>query len=142
MLKLNREFFENNEVLFVGYSGRNKAFSSMVYKAFTDNGIKVYPLNNKEGGSYDVKVYTRLSEIPTIPKSAYVLLNKENARKTIKTLADSGVKRILFQGKKVVDEGILEDCKSNGIEAVAACPMMIFGSGLHKIHGFFAGVRK
>jgi len=141
MGKLSRDFFTGNEVLFVGYSSRNAAFSKQVYQAFMRGGIKVYPLNNKAGGSYDVKVYRCISELPKIPECAYVLLNTENARNAVRELAGSGVKRILFQNKKSVDEGILNECKKAGIETVVACPMMVLGSGLHKLHAFFAGVR-
>lgn len=141
MAKLSKDFFDGNEVLFVGYSSRNPAFSRQVYQTFMRNGIKVYPLNNKPNGSYDVKVYKSISELPKTPRSAYVLLNKNNSKNAIKHLAESGIKRILFQNKKIADSGILDECKKLGIEAAVAGPMMILGSGFHKIHGFFAGVR-
>ena len=141
MAKLSKEFFTDGEVLFVGYSSRNKAFSRAIYDAFMRGGIKVFPFNHKAGGSYDVKVYQSLSELPKVPRSAFVLLNRENAGKIIHSLADSGVRRILFQSAKNVDAGILEECKKLGMETMVACPMMVFGSGIHKIHGFFAGVR-
>jgi len=141
MVKLNKDFFKGNEVLFIGYSARNNRFSNEIYQAFTRGGIKVYPVNNKPNGSYDIKVYNSLSDLPKVPETAFVLLNKENARKAVNQLADSGVKRILFQGKKNVDDELLSDCSKMGIEVAVGCPMMVFGSGLHKIHAFFAGVR-
>lgn len=144
MAKLTKEFFSNGEVIFVGYSGensRNSAFSKQVYQAFVRSGIKVYPLNNKVNARYDIKVYNGLTDMPKVPKCAYVLLNRDNTRKVIKLLADNGVKRILFQNKKNVDLETLNECKKVGIETAVACPMMILGSGMHKIHGFFAGVR-
>lgn len=141
MTKLNKEFFDGNEVVFVGYSGRNQTFSKMVYQAFSNNGIKVYPLNSKENGNYDVKVYKSIEELPKIPKTAYVLLNKENTRKVIRELAGKGIKKVLFQNSKNADKSVLEECAKLGIEAIVACPMMRFGSGIHRIHAFFAGVR-
>lgn len=144
MAKLNKDYFLDGEVLFVGYSGngsKNRLFSQGVYQAFMRSGIKVYPLNNKENGSYDVKVYRNLNELPKIPRCAYILLNRENTGNAVKQLADSGIKRILFQNKKNVDPDVLAECSKRNIETAVACPMMILGSGLHKIHGFFAGVR-
>ncbi len=139
---LNKEFYNGNEVLFVGYSGgKNQPFSKMIYQAFTNNGIKVYPINPRSEGSYDVEVYRSIDQLPKVPTTAYVLLKKENARKVIKELADNGIKKIQFQNKRNVDEAILEDCSKLGIETVVACPMMRFGTGLHRVHGFFAGVR-
>lgn len=141
MSKLSKEFFQENEVLFLGYSSKNEGFSKMVYNAFLKNGIKVYPVNKKEGGSYEVKVYKSLEDLPKIPKTAYVLLNKENTRMVIKDLINKGITKILFQNKKSVDNSIIEECARVGIETAVACPMMKFGSGIHRIHGFFAGVK-
>lgn len=141
MAKLNKDFFTDNEVLLVGYTSKANSLSKAIYPAFVNNGIKVYPLNTKANGSYDIKVYDSLKSLPKVPECAVVLLNKENVRKAINELGNSGVKRILFQNKKMVDSDILEECRKIGIEAVIACPMMILGSGLHKFHGFLAGVR-
>jgi len=55
-------------------------------------------------------------------------------------LSGNGIKRILFQSKKSVDQETLEECRSAGIETAVACPLMFLGSFLHRIHGFFAGV--
>ena len=141
MAKLSKDFFDGNEVLFVGYSSRNRVFSRQVYQAFMRNGIKVYPLNNKANGSYDVKVYKSMSELPKTPRSAYVLLNKNNSISVVRHLAENGIKKVLFQNKKIADSDTLNECEKLGIEAAVGCPMMVFGSGFHKIHGFFAGAR-
>lgn len=140
MTKLSKEFFENNEVLFVGYSNKNQAFCNMIFQAFSNNGIKVYPINKNEG-NYDVKVYRSISDLPKIPKTAFILLNRDNTKKIIGELANCGIKRIEFQNSKNVDSAILEDCAKRGIETLVACPMMKFGKGIHKVHGFFAGVK-
>lgn len=142
MVKLNKDFFEDNEVLFIGYSSRNQAYSKAIYKAFTDNGVKVYPLNSRQDGKYDVKVYKDLSELPKIPKNAYILLSKEKTKDAVKQLKDSGIRRILFQSRRTVGQDTLEECSKAGIETAVACPMMLFGSGMHRIHGYFAGVKK
>lgn len=144
MAKLNKDYFLDGEVLFVGYpsnGSKNSTFGREVYKTMMNNGIKAYPFNNKENGSYDVKVYKNLNELPKMPKCAYVLLNKDNSKDMVKQLLSSGVKRILFQNKKCVDPDTLAECGKSGIETAVACPMMILGSGFHRLHGFFAGVR-
>lgn len=142
MKKLNKDFFTGNEVIFVGYSSRQPQFSKMVYQAFSDNGIKVYPLNHREGGSFDVKVYRKLEEMPSVPKTAYILLKKDNTRQVVKELANKGVSKMLFQNGSVADQSILDECKKLGVETLVACPMMGFGSGMHRIHAFFAGVKR
>lgn len=141
MAKLTKDFFNGKEILFVGYSGKNNEFSKMVYEALVKHGIKVYPLNNKDKGEYDIKVYKSLDELPKIPQTAYVLLNPDNAKNAVPQLAAKGIKKILFQNNKVANPETLKLCKDNGIEAVVGCPMMIAGKGMHKFHAFFAGVK-
>ncbi len=140
MDKLTKEFFSGNEVLFVGYSSRQKGFCNMVAKAFARNGITVYPLNTKSKGPFPIKVYASLQEIPKLPTTAYVLTNRENTRQAVKDLKENGIKQILFQSKKCVAPETLEECRSAGIETAVACPLMFLGSFVHRIHGFFAGV--
>lgn len=141
MKNLSKEFFTEKEVIFMGYSSRTPQFSNMIYKAFSDAGIKVYPVNPKKDGKYDVKVYSDVNELPKTPKIAFILLNNENARKAVENLKGSGVKKILFHRGKTADQQLLDDCAAAGIETAVACPMMLFGSGLHKLHALFAGVK-
>lgn len=141
MVKLYKGFFKEKDVLFVGYSSRNSAYSKGIYKAFTDNGIKVYPYNTKENAQYDIKVYKSLSELPQVPQTAFVLLNTANASAAVKELIDKGVKRILFRSNTTADQATLEECEKAGIETAYGCPMMLYGSGLHKLHAVFAGVK-
>jgi predicted CoA-binding protein len=141
MNKLSKGFFKDNEILFVGYSSRNKQYSNMVYQALTDNGFQVYPFNTKENASYDIKVYKKLEELPVMPKTAFILLSKDNTPKAVKMLAGKGIKRILFRNASFVDEETLKECEKQGIEMAAGCPMMVYGKGLHKFHALFAGVR-
>lgn len=141
MVKLYKGFFKDNDVLFVGYSSRNSGYSKSIYKALTDNRLKVYPYNIKENASYDVKVYKNLSELPVMPKSAFILLNKDHTAKAVKELLGKGVKRILFQNKNMVDSTVVAECEKAGIETAYGCPLMIYGTGLHKFHAFVAGVK-
>ncbi|MGE5682894.1 MAG: hypothetical protein ACM34K_18660, partial [Bacillota bacterium] len=60
----------------------------------------------------------------------------------VKQLKDFGIKRILFHNSKTVSQETLEECRQAGIETAIGCPMMIFGKGLHRFHGFLSGVKK
>lgn len=142
MIKFNRDFFTGKEILFIGYSSRNNAFSKSIYQAFMNNGIKVYPVNNKANASFDIKVYRNLGELPTVPSCAFVLANKNNAKTIVNELSGKGVKRVLFQNSKYVDHDIFDICNKNGIETAVGCPMMIFGNGMHRVHAFLAGVKR
>ena len=141
MVKVSKDFFKDGEVLFVGYSSRNNGYSKSIYQAFTNNQMKVYPYNTKENASFDIKVYKKLADLPTVPKNAFILLNKENTAKAVNELIGKGIKRILFHSAKNVDAATLEKCEKAGIETAAGCPMMVYGTGIHKLHAFFAGVK-
>lgn len=140
MVKLNRNFFTDKDVLFVGYSSRNAAYSKEIFKAFTDNRMKVYPYNTKENATYDTKVYKSLEELPVVPKTAFILLSKDNTTKAVKELLPKGVKKILFRSKNI-DPAVLAECDKAGVETAIGCPMMLYGTGMHKLHAFFAGVK-
>jgi len=136
--RIKRSFFASREVVFVGYSRREKAFSEAVKTAFEKAGAKVYPVNPQggEGG-----VFRSIDEVPARPELAYVLTSKANAAGALQALAAKGVKRVAFQSKRSADETVLARCAELGMEAVVACPMMALGGGLHRFHGFLAGVR-
>lgn len=141
MSKLGKDFFQDKEIIFVGYSSKTNPYCKDIFKGFSDHGIKVYPYNTKADASYDMKVYHKLEELPVIPKTAFVLVNKNNAAKAVKDLMEKGVKRILFRSKSYVDDATIAECNKAGIETAFGCPMMIYGTGFHKVHGFFAGVK-
>ena len=138
MAKLYKDFFKDKEILFVGYSSRDNAYSKEIYKAFVNNQIKVFPYNKREDAKYDIKVYHNLEELPVIPKTAFVLLNKSNTENAARELINKGVQRILF---RVANPETLAVCANAGVEATVGCPLMIYGTGMHKFHAFFAGVR-
>lgn len=145
MIQISKNYFTGGEVLFVGYSGtasKNAAFGRTVYQAFRKNGIKVVPFNSKASSQYDQKVYHQLSDVPAMPKTAYLMINKSNASGMIDQLAEAGVSKILFQSRNNVDSTLLDRCKALGVETVVACPMMIFGTGIHRFHAFLAGVKR
>lgn len=138
-----KDFFTNNEVLFLGFSSNPNAFSRKVYQTFIKNGIKVYAVNTKKTKDQEIKVYTNLNELSQMPKCAYILLNKENTAIAAKQLQEKGIERILFHSPQTVDVDVVEQCRRLGIRVAVACPMMILKSGpIHKIHGFCAGLSK
>jgi len=135
-------FFTDNQVLFIGVSSNPRSFSRSVYKDFIRSGIKVIPVNKRKFALDGQVNFQSVQDIHQIPSCAYILLNQENTKEAVESLIGRGVKKILFHSRKTVDEHTLSLCKSHGIESVIACPKMMINSlPIHKIHGFFAGVR-
>lgn len=141
MVKLYKDFFTDKDVLFVGYSSRNIGYSKEVYKAFSNNQMKVYPFNIKKNTTSVNKVYNNFEELPVIPKSAFILLSKENTTKAVKDLISKGIKKILFYREGNVDPEVLAQCEKAGVETAYGCPVMIYGGGFHKFHAWIAGVK-
>jgi acyl-CoA synthetase (NDP forming) len=138
--RIERSFFKADEVLFIGYSRKTEAFCKKVKEAFEKSGAVVYPVN-PNGGTGDVQVFKSLEAVPAKPDFAYVLTNKTTTGSLVEALAERGVKRLLFNSMMSVDGATLDRCAKLGIETAVACPMMAFGGGFHRFHGFFAGVR-
>lgn len=137
-----KDFFTNNQVLFVGLSSDPKSFSRSVYKDFIKAGINVVPVNSKKFRVGNVDVYSGVEKVSQVPECAYVLLNTENTKDAVRSLKDSGVKKVLFHSNKTVDLNTLSECKAFGMETFVACPKMMISNGLiHKVHGFVAGIR-
>ncbi|MEA4889170.1 MAG: hypothetical protein VB070_06875 [Clostridiaceae bacterium] len=141
MAKLSKDFFIDNQVLIMGYPLKADPSMPMLLQAFLNNGIQVFAQNSEAKGDADIKVYAGLDELPQIPKTAYIYLEKGDIDAWIKPLAAAGITRILFHSKKDVDPRQLDECKKVGLETAVACPMMIFGKGIHWFHAKLAGVR-
>ena len=48
----------------------------MILPAFLRNNIKVYAMNENATGDLDIKIYKSFSELPKVPKCAYIYLEK------------------------------------------------------------------
>ena len=140
MNRLTKDYF-GGSVILVGYSSEDKSFSRMVYKEMVAQGIRVYPLNRNESGNYDIQVHQSLADLDSIPETACVLVGKNSVLEAIKALESYGVKRVLIQSRAFANEEVEIFCRTKGIELTAGCPFMAIGKGLHRFHGFLAGVR-
>jgi hypothetical protein len=97
---------------------------------------------SKENVSFEFKTFKDFNELPNIPKIAYTILDLEDNRIMINELKGKGINKILFHSNNVVDQNILDECQKLGIETSVACPLLVYGSGLHRFHGFISGYKK
>ena len=134
-------FFVADEVLFIGYSKRNAAFSAEIRTAFESRGMKVYPVNPNPG-DYDVEVYPSVARAPGNPELAVVMINKARQADLLEALAAKGVKRVLFGSRIAADAATLESCAALGLDYAVACPLQALGTGFHRFHGWISGVPK
>jgi len=141
MTKLTKDYFTNNEVLIVGFPLNGDASMKMILPAFLRNNISVLALNGDyKGEDVGIKVYKSFEELPKVPECAYIYLARENITPWIDQMAKAGIKRVLFHSKKDVDPSDVERTQKAGMETAIACPMMLLGKGIHRLHKFLAGV--
>ncbi len=143
--KIARSYFSADSVLFVGYSSRNIAFCKSVREAFERAGTRVLPVN-PSGNIAGEPVFPSIEAASAEGASgsvdfAVVLTKKERNLTVADELAKAGVKRVAFANSMCADRAVLDKCEELGLEAVVACPLMALGGGLHRFHGFLAGVR-
>lgn len=139
-MRIEKSFFKAEEVFFIGYSRKHSAFCKRVKEAFEKTGARVYPVNPR-GGTGEVEVYRSPEEAGAKPSFAYILTNKAVTSTLVDGLAAAGVKRVLFNSPLSVDAATLDRCTALGMETAVACPLMALGGGIHRVHGFLAGVR-
>jgi predicted CoA-binding protein len=141
MNKITNSFITNKQVLFIGVAKKYKAFCNMVYNALTRNGIKVFPVKIDDA-AYNFSTYDSIDDIPALPETAYTILDTPDNKKIIQVLKKRGVKKILFHSKNIIDDELISICKNLGLEVAVSCPLMLYGKGLHRLHGFFSGIKK
>ena len=141
MEKLSKDFF-GNEVLICGCSDKDNLYYKRLNKAFLSNGITVYPMPTTPESELGFKTYKSYTDLPIIPKCAYILSYKSKTSEIIDELSGLGVNKIAFYGNACVDDEILHKCDSLGIETRLGCPMMLFASGFCWIHAKIAGVKR
>jgi predicted CoA-binding protein len=135
--KFSSAFFGGGPISFLGYSSRDEAYSAEILKAMSAKGLTVYPVNPRQGASFQSKVYASLSELPAKSEDAILLLSNEKADAALDELAAKGYKRVLLRHKGTA----VAKAEKLGLEVAVGCPLMAYGKGLHRFHGFLAGVR-
>jgi hypothetical protein len=141
MKKIDKNFIVDNQILFLGVAKKYKMFCNSVYKAFAKNSIKVFPVKIDESGC-NFETFNSINEIKKMPKSAYSILDTPDNKKIIKELKNKGVTKILFHSKNIIDDELISQCGNLGLEVYVSCPLMLYGKGIHRFHGFLSGVKK
>ena len=123
-----KDFLNEKEIVFIGFSGNEKSFSRGVYADFVASGMKVYPVNLRSFTEGDIKVYGSVGEIANPPDKAYVLINKENAKKFVASLPGTPVRKLWFQE---ADAEILELMPQGRNRDVRRLPADVSLEGFH-----------
>lgn len=141
MNKLNLSYFDNEEVVLVGLSSNKKSYSQMVYKSMIEQGVTVYPVNNRKDATFGINVFESIIEVPRTATIACVLTRKEHNEGMVEQIITMGIKKILIRSKSQLSEKDIEAINREKIEVTIGCPNMVLGKGLHRFHGYLAGVK-
>ncbi len=141
MNKIDRNFIIDNQIFFLGVAKKYKMYCNTAYKVFVKNGIKVFPVKIDDAAC-NFNTFSSINEIPVLPKTAYSILDIPDNKKIVKELKNKGVAKILFHSKNIIDEELISLCKNIGLEVAVSCPLMLYGRGFHRFHGFISGVKK
>lgn len=136
-----KDLFKDGKVIFAGFSKRNEAYSMSIYDALSGAGLEVYPYNPRKNEEFSVKVYDSLDKIPGKPNAAIVAVKAEHAMNLVDSLHGKGVKNILFVSRTATSPDVLKKCGTLGLTVAVACPLMLYGKGLHRFHGWLSGIK-
>ncbi len=139
MKKITKDFF-GDEIVICGCTKADNMYYKRLYKAFTQNGVKVYALPTTPVSDLGFKTYPDLASLPHVPECAYILSDKEDEAAIVEVLKKYNVKRILFYNQGLADDGVVADCEKNGIEVRCGCPLMLYTGGPCSLHARIAGV--
>lgn len=138
---LSKAFFSGGPVLYAGFSKRNEAYSMGIRDAFERAGIKVLPYNPRPDAEFSIPVYRSLDEIKPMPQVAFVATKAVRGAALVEELHERGVRRILFVSRMATTPELLARCEALGMVVAVGCPLMLFGSGFHRFHGWLSGVK-
>lgn len=131
-------FLENKEIAIVGVSPRKENWGLMLMKELHKKAYKVYPVNPKYSEVEGVKFINSLSDLPSNVENVIIAVNHKLACEIIKQIDGTGIKRVWLNqgiGQGAYSLEAVDLLKQSKLEYVYGfCPMMFFGSGMHKFH--------
>ncbi|MBL8968915.1 MAG: CoA-binding protein [Spirochaetaceae bacterium] len=139
--RVSKDFFSAGAVAFLGYSSKSEGYCGEIKEALEGAGMTVLPVNSNAAAALKTPAAKSLGELPAATKQAFVLLAGERALAATEELGRRGYTKVLFRSKGVAGPAALERAAALGMEVAVGCPLMAYGKGLHRFHGFLAGVK-
>jgi len=132
------EFLAEKNIAIAGVSRNSMKWGNGLMKELVKKGIKVYPVNPHADTLEGEKCYHHIAELPEEVKSLIIATKAKYTEAILKEVNNSGIKRVWMQkgaGKGSASAEAVSYCKQNNIPYVYGfCPMMFFGTGMHKFH--------
>jgi uncharacterized protein len=138
-MKKTIDNFKNQKHIAVAGVSRTKGkWGNALMKELDKVEITTYPVNPHADEIDGKKCYNDLKSLPAEVKSLIIATKPEATLQLVKDAIDAGIERVWLQkgvGKGSATDEAIEYCKENNLDYVyGLCPMMEFGSGMHKFH--------
>ncbi len=135
-------FLSSRRVIFVGLSSKAGEFSRMVADSMTAHGIEVVPVNARAS---DAKVYARVTDVPSPPTVAFLMVPPAQAEAVVRDCVSAGVRSVWFHrgaGPGSASPEAIALAERAGLTVISdACPMMFLEADnwMHGAHRWGRG---
>jgi predicted CoA-binding protein len=131
-------FLKDQKIAIVGASPKADNFGRTLMVELTKKGYETIPVNPSYPEVEDRPCVNSVRELPEDIHSAILAVHPSMTDEIIEQCIGSGIRRVWMikgVGKGAYTESAHEKCRQAGIEVVYGfCPMMFFGTGMHKFH--------
>jgi len=132
------KFLQEKHIAIAGVSRNSMKWGNGILKELRKKGIRVYPVNPFADELEGEKCYKTLALLPEEVKSLIIATKPKDTEILVKECKEAGIERVWMQkgaGKGSASKDAIDYCKQNNIDFVYGfCPMMFFGTGMHKFH--------
>jgi len=138
MKKTIQEFLDAKDVAIAGASAKKDNFGRSLMKELSKSGVQVHPVNPGYDEIDGVACVGSVKELPANVESVILAVPPALTEEIVQQCIGTAVKRVWMikgVGRGAYSEKAHQLCRENDIEVVYGfCPMMFFGTGLHKFH--------
>jgi len=138
MKKIIQAFLDSKKIAIVGVSEKKDNWGKSIMNELTKKGYEILPVNPKYEMIDSVKCYPSVKDLPADTVSVILAVPPSVTEKVVEEMSGTGIKRVWMHrgvGKGASSEKAKELCAKNSIDVVYGfCPMMFFGTGMHKFH--------
>lgn len=119
----------------IGLSRNPSKFSRNIYKELTDKGYQILPVTPHAEEIKEITCFKAISELPDEIDRALVVTPKSETEKTVKELAEIGIKKVWIQQMAETDEA-LKIAEENEMEVIHKKCILMFSEPVKSIHSF------
>lgn len=138
MKDIIQAFLENRKVAIAGASNNKENFGKSIMTELTKKEYKVHPVNPRCDEIDGITCVATVQDLPEDVESLIIAVPEALTEEIVDQCVGTPIKRVWMLkgvGNGAYSKRAHATCKENNIDVVYGfCPMMFYGSGLHKFH--------